>query len=775
MKLTYKINLVALGVLAFVGAAITIAGVSTIRQATYSLNSQLMMGEVGAIYSTFDSSYEILLENQLENVESYVLQAKSDILSELSDYRYGVTGKLIIVTDIGKIVKHNILAAEQQIDMAIVPELVQKKTGIIKIHYTGKEHVLCYRYFSQWNWMILLLMTSEEVYSPQKQFVTKVIYILIGCLVLGALVFALIIRRVVSPILQLARATTFVSEGKWNTTLPTPVGSDEVAQLTASFRHMASKLAEMYGEMENNLIKVEASEAALRQSEEKTRRAQEFLETILNNVADPIFVKDEQHRWLLINDAFSGFIGHSRENILGKSDYDCFPKEEADGFWEQDDLVFTTETPNEIEENFTDVHGVQHTILTKRAVFKSAEGTRLLVGTIKDITERKYMEEELLKSQKLKSISYLAGGIAHDFNNILTAILGNVSLLKELVDRDSTIHTRLVETEKASNKAKDLTHQLLTFSQGGAPVKSTVSLVKLIEDSVTFTLSGTKVRPDLHLDRDTWAVELDESQMSRVIHNIVVNAIQAMPDGGILKVKTSNLSSEDVSTLPLKPKRFVLVKFEDNGKGIPQKVLANIFDPYFTTKDDGSGLGLAIAYSVIQRHGGHIAVESKEDIGTKFLMYLPASANDVPTFQEDTVQVAGGTGNILIMDDEPIIREAVSAMLVHLGYHVECAADGEKAIQMYSEWRQKGRPFDAVIMDLTIPGGMGGEEAIKILLELDPNAKALVSSGYSQNPIMADFKRYGFSGVITKPFELHKIATVLDEVIKSSNLSSSGR
>jgi len=769
MKLTYKINLVALGVLALVGAAITITGVNTIRQVTYSLNRQLMSSEVDTIYSTFENSYGVLVENQLDSVESYTLQAQSEVLSELANYRYGVTGNLFIVTDQGLVVKHDTLSQGQHIDINDIAGIVAGGNGEMNLPYRGKKCVFSYKYFPQWNWLIMLSVTSEEMFAAQKQFVSRVIVILLISLVLGSLFFVILIKRIVGPILQLAEATTFVSEGRWDTPLPQPLGSDEVAQLTSSFHHMAEKLAEMYGDLEGNLEKIEKSQVALRESEEKLRRAQEFVTAILNNVADPIFVKDEQHRWVQFNEAFCDFMGHSREKMLRKSDYDFVPKEEADGFWEKDDLVFSSGESIENEESLTLASGKKHIILTKKAVFTSAEGSKLIVGTIKDITRRKKMEQELLKSQKFESISILAGGIAHDYNNILTAILGNLSLLKELVDRESNIYYRLAETERASLQAKELTHQLLTFSQGGAPVKTTLSLAKIIEDSITFSLRGTKVRCDLSIEEDIWPVEVDEGQVSRAIHNIVVNAAQAMPKGGVLTVTTTNIGTEGIATLPLLPGRYIRVTIQDNGGGIPGELLPNIFDPYFTTKDDGSGLGLAIAYSVIQRHDGHIMVESEIGVGTTCNLYLPASDKEIVRSKEEENIVLSGSGDILVMDDEAIIRETVTAMLEHLGYNVDSAAGGEEAINMYRLRLEKKNPYDVVIMDLTIPGGIGGQEAIKILLEIDPHAKALVSSGYSHDPVMANFKQYGFSGVIAKPFQLKKIAVLLEEVLAKTN------
>ncbi len=282
---------------------------------------------------------------------------------------------------------------------------------------------------------------------------------------------------------------------------------------------------------------------------------------------------------------------------------------------------------------------------------------------------------------------------------------------------------------------------------------------------MTFSLRGTKVRGTLSSNQNIWPVDIDEGQISRAIHNIVVNAVQAMPDGGELSVQATNLTADDVNNLPIPPKNYVCITITDTGIGIPNEILSNIFDPYFTTKDEGSGLGLAIAHSVVQRHNGHLVIESEIGKGTRCIIYLPASKKELPQHEDTEAALPAGTGTILIMDDEKIIHETVSAMLDFLGYKVECAFDGKEALSMYQQKLSDECPYDVVIMDLTIPGGMGGQEAILKLLQIDPNAKALVSSGYSQDPIMANFIDHGFSGVIEKPFQLPKIATILKMII----------
>jgi PAS domain S-box-containing protein len=393
------------------------------------------------------------------------------------------------------------------------------------------------------------------------------------------------------------------------------------------------------------------------------------------------------------------------------------------------------------------------------------EGEWHAVGIVRDISERKKTEQELVKIEKLESLGVLAGGLAHDFNNLLAVILGNISL--SLVDADLTDQNfkRLTDVEKAVMRAQDLTRQLLTFAKGGAPVKQTASIREIVEDSCRFSLSGSNVKCEFFFDGDLKAVEVDAGQIGQVINNLVINAVQAMPEGGTIRVKAENATAGLPDEFPLAPGDFIRISIQDQGTGIPRENLSKIFDPYFTTKPKGSGLGLATSFSIIKRHGGYIAVESAQGTGSVFHVYLPVSSGELPAEKMPERALVAGMGRILVMDDEESVRCVVSEMLTAVGYEYELAKDGAEAVELYKQARDKGRPFNAAIIDLTIPGGMGGKEAMQKLIKLDPKVKAIVASGYSSDPVMADCRAYGFSGVITKPYDLQTLSRTLRTVL----------
>ncbi len=383
--------------------------------------------------------------------------------------------------------------------------------------------------------------------------------------------------------------------------------------------------------------------------------------------------------------------------------------------------------------------------------------------------DRKRLADEMLKAQKLESVGVLAGGIAHDFNNILTAILGNTNIAMIMSKDSSEVYNKLVNVEKAILKAKDLTQQLLTFSKGGKPVKKIVPVEGLLKDVSAFSLMGANVGCEFYISGDIWAVEVDEGQINQVINNMIINASQAMPGGGTIEIVANNVNEEDSAGIPsLKAGRCVMISVKDYGVGISQLNLSKIFDPYFTTKQGGSGLGLASSYSIINNHGGLITVESEIDNGSIFSIYLPASSECVAANMPEKEKSITGTGKILVMDDDEMIRDMLNSMLASIGYEVVCVKDGNDAIEQYNAALNDGKPFDVVLMDLTIPGGLGGKDAIKILLDTRPEAKAIVYSGYSNDPVMANFKEYGFKDVISKPFKIDEMNDSLQKVIKSS-------
>ncbi len=388
------------------------------------------------------------------------------------------------------------------------------------------------------------------------------------------------------------------------------------------------------------------------------------------------------------------------------------------------------------------------------------------VVVFRDVAEKQRMEEERLRSQKLESIGLLAGGIAHDFNNLLMAVLGNISLAKIDAGGDEKILDRLTAAERACLQSKNLTQQLLTFSKGGAPIKKTTTITGFIQETADFILRGSNVRCELSTTDSLLPVDVDEGQIGQVIQNLVLNAQQAMPDGGTIRVQIENADIGDDRAFPLPAGKYVRIAIRDQGMGIPKKNLTKVFDPYFSTKEKGTGLGLATAYSIVRKHEGIITVESEVGVGTTFTIYLPASVKRPVSVNKVEAEPQNGQGRVLIMDDEKMIRDVTGHILKRLGYEVEFACDGAQAIELYQKAKERNQPIDVVIMDLTIPGGMGGKEAIKRLRDLDPHVRAIVSSGYSNDPVMADFQSYGFSGCVAKPYKIQDLSETVSQVLR---------
>ena len=384
----------------------------------------------------------------------------------------------------------------------------------------------------------------------------------------------------------------------------------------------------------------------------------------------------------------------------------------------------------------------------------------------REISERKRAEDELIKAQKLESLGVFAGGIAHDFNNILTSILANLSFARMQLSPSHTISKRLEECEKATVRASELTRQLLTFARGGEPVKKLIDPAPLIREAASFVLRGSTVRSIVDLPADLWCLEADAGQLSQSLHNLIINAAQAMANGGEVTVRGANesLDADNPHRLPLGD--YIRITIEDHGCGISRENLARIFDPYFTTKSQGSGLGLASVYSIVKRHGGTVGISSTLGVGSSFDIHLPASPGKRPegAAVKVTAELHAG-GRILIMDDEDFIRAIATEILQYKGYEVASCADGREAVDLYRSARQCNVPYTAVILDLTIPGGMGGKEAAALILELDPDAVLIVSSGYSNDTVIANYQNYGFSGSISKPFDADTLARELERLI----------
>ncbi len=509
-----------------------------------------------------------------------------------------------------------------------------------------------------------------------------------------------------------------------------------------------------------------------KQAEEKIRQSEQFIRGILDTVDEGFIVVDRDYRILTANKAYCSQIGGCDKTIIGRHCYEISHKNTRPCYEEGEECAtrraFETGTPHSALHRHKDANDNILYVETKAFPIKDVSGAvTSVIETINNITERHLLEEERLKTQKLESIGTLAGGIAHDFNNLLQGIFGYISMAKMSVDRRDKALAMLEQAENALHQSVNLTTQLLTFSKGGKPIKKPVDLRPVVENAVRFTLSGS--RSDFRVDaaEDLWQAEADEGQIGQVVQNIVLNADQAMPLGGLVTVTARNAAEGDASLPPgLVRGNYIVLSIDDAGVGIPAQYLDKIFDPYFTTKEKGSGLGLATAYSIVRNHGGMIDVRTKPGEGSAFTIYLPAivgrgrlAAAVVPASSPQRA------ARILVMDDEEIIRTLSRELINALGHEVDVAKHGEEALEKYQTAIDAGIPFDIVILDLTVRGGMGGTETIQKLREIDPAVKAIVSSGYSDDAAIANHPALGFKAYLKKPYNIEQLRQALNPLL----------
>ncbi|MBU0483064.1 MAG: PAS domain S-box protein [Proteobacteria bacterium] len=509
-------------------------------------------------------------------------------------------------------------------------------------------------------------------------------------------------------------------------------------------------------------------------AEKALAREKELLTVTLRSIGDGMISTDVKGNILLINNITENLTGWSQEEAYGQPLSEVFRIIDEKTRQPSKNPVQQVLTTNNIVglDNHTVLiarDGTEYSIADSAAPIRDKDGKTIgAVLVFRDVSMQQKIESELARVEKLDALGVLAGGIAHDFNNILTGIIGNISLSKTLLeDKQGKVFTRLTEAEKASQRAQKLTKQLITFAKGGSPVKTSCSITELLEDSASFVLGGSNVRCEFKIADDLWLCDMDEGQIGQVISNLIINADHAMPTGGVIKISAENMTINPESNLPLQDGNYVKITITDEGSGIKEENLPKIFDPYFTTKSTGSGLGLATSFSIMHKHQGLITVESKENIGTTFFLYLRAITDNKQPAIKNNSQMAtiSGKGKILIMDDEEIILDIAQEMLKEIGYTPVPARNGEEAIKLYNEAINTNEPFDVVILDLTIPGGMGGLEVIERIRATDHEIKAIVSSGYAIDPILADHKKFGFDSIMSKPYKLHELSEALFKVL----------
>ena len=508
----------------------------------------------------------------------------------------------------------------------------------------------------------------------------------------------------------------------------------------------------------------------LKASEERYRM---LIDKMANGFTLQEMIYDENgkpcdYRFLEVNQAFEEMTGRKAAEVIGKTMLEVLPNSEPHWLETYGRVVLTGETA--WFEGYSQQLGNYYEVLA----YSPLKDHFATVST--KITDRKKMQDELIRAKKLESIGVLAGGIAHDYNNLLSVIMGNIELAKDNVKLDFGVSEFLKEAEEASLRAQQLTKQLITFSKGGAPVKKVYSIGDLVKETTNLHLLGSNVKSELIFPDDLWIVEFDEGQMKHAVKNIIDNAVESMPNGGTIDVRAENFNITPEQNLLLLEGKYIKLSIQDHGVGIPEEHLSMIFDPYFSTKEMGTqkgmGLGLATTYSIIKKHDGHINAESEVGVGTTFTVYLPVVVEETagikPVKVVEPEKPAVSTGRILVMDDEEAIRRLSKQMLSRLSYEPELAKDGAEAIKLYKRAMDSGKPFDTVILDLTIKGGIGGKEVIKQLMKIDPGIKAIVSSGYSNDPVMANFRAYGFIGALPKPYTKKDLDDMLNQVLGKS-------
>lgn len=484
---------------------------------------------------------------------------------------------------------------------------------------------------------------------------------------------------------------------------------------------------------------------------------------ILENTSDGFVAFDREWRFTYLNRRAEAMLGRSREELLGRDVRVEYPSFVGSVF--EIEYSEVMDEPIAIELEAADSNAGRNCYEVK--AYPSRGGISVF---FRDITERKRLEEERLTTSKLESLGTLAGGIAHDLNNILTVISGNIGLAQsEAAGEARVLLAALSKAGQAAQHAARLSGQLLTFSKGGAPVKRIASLEGLLRQSAEFCLYGSNVQAETDIPDDLWNAEIDRAQIEQVINALMINAREAMPHGGTVKVTTRNIEIEPKAGALLPAGNYIKVTMADQGNGIDEALAKKIFDPYFTTKPAGSGLGLSIGYSIVKKHGGLLHLESSSSEGSTFAFYLPAAegavAQSSPAASQPDLQLRNQ--RVLVMDDEPAIRDLTSQLLSTLGYDATAVSDGQSAVQTYEHALRRGENFQAVILDATVRGGMGGLAAIERLRGLDPNVIAIVCSGYSDEAALSQFFAYGFRGALPKPFSRTELADALQRAFEA--------
>jgi two-component system, cell cycle sensor histidine kinase and response regulator CckA len=753
MKIKYQINLVSLGILVTVSLAIAFAGARALDKVTNELNQKLLANEVKNLVANIHAAHQVLRDNRVDKVESYVERTKEEQKQELTDYTFGKTGKLRIIEFTDRIVLPRSSSPEDTLPANCLEAIAQQKNGILPCIITGKDHLLSFATYDEWRWTVALSLESAEILQARDKFLGNVVIILLASLIAGAILLLWFTGRIVKPVGQLAAAAVSVSDGQWDVPLPTPTGKGEIAQLSRAFQSMATNLADTYWKLQENIQQIA-------ESREELNKRKVFLESVLYHAPDAIIALDSEHHVLDWNPGAEKMFGYSPEEAFGKQLDDLVAHHEHHA---EASVITKQVLSGKRVEAFETIRyhkdgSPRHVIAAGTPIIINNRLTGVVV-VYTDITTRVKAEEALRRAQKMEAIGTLAGGIAHDFNNLLTGIQGHASLITvdQSLPPGQLEHIETIETYVKS--AKDLTAQLLGLARGGKYEVKPTDINVLVNSCAT--MFG-RTHKEISLSEDTHptplVVEADIRQLEQVLLNIFINAMHAMPGGGRISIKTSQVDIDDdfCKIHTIIQGSYVKISITDTGIGMDKATQQRIFDPFFTTKDKGrgTGLGMSSAFGIMKNHGGTITVYSEVGHGATFNLYLPLS--DKAPLQEPSFDatVYKGSETILLVDDEEMIRNVACAMLKNLGYQVVVAASGAEAVEVIN---QRGDSIDLVILDMIMPemdGGMTFDRIHAIM----PNIAVLLSSGYSINGQAINIMQKGCKGFIQKPFTLSELS-----------------
>jgi PAS domain S-box-containing protein len=761
MKLKYKINLVSLSILIAVSCAIAAAGVGAINQLSYDLNQRLMSKEVDNLVTAIRVAHQVLKDSGVGSVDSYVERTQKDLLAEFRHYRFGATGRIMIVEKSDTLLLLNPFEGREPVEPGFLTEMIRMGKGALE--FSGKRgmHFFSFDTYPQWNWLVVLSVATEEMTEVRNKFLRNVVLILMPSLILGGILCFWFTGRIVRPIRQLATAAASVSHGEWDTSLPTPQTRDEVAQLTIAFREMAAKLAASYRNLQENLEKIERSR------EELARLA-----TAIEQAAEGVIVGDIEWVIQYVNPAFQRMTGYSRSEIIGRHARVLKGDKHEQAFHRKiRDTLSQGQMWSGRMTNRRKDGSLYEVEVTASPVRDDSGNVINYVGIHRDTTHEMKLERELRQAQKMEAIGRLAGGIAHDFNNVLMGIIGYTEMALYKTPVGDPIRYYLQRVLDGSSRASDLVKQILTFSRQTEQELKPVHIAPTISEGLKLlrsTLPSTiEIHQDIAIPPEEGVVLADPTQIHQVLMNLCTNSAHAMrAKGGILNVMLSAMQADaqivsQHSNLTEGP--YVCLTVSDTGHGMDTAVMERIFDPYFTTKKigEGTGMGLAVVQGIVKSYGGVISVSSEPGKGTTFHVFLPRIEHEMPPTVEAVAAPLGGSERILFVDDELPLVDLGKEILESLGYQVSAKMNSLEALETF---RAQPDGFDLVITDMTMPG-LTGKELARELLALRPDIPIILCTGFSEVIDENQAKAAGIREFIMKPYIVIDLANAVRKVL----------